>query len=78
MLASLYPRGRPDADRVRGELDPAAEERISQAVADSLLGLGGLQRLLDDPLVENIAAVVRLVLVPAGCSRRPPAVAARH
>jgi pilus assembly protein CpaF len=38
----------------RAALDPAAEERISQAVADSLLGLGGLQRLLDDPLVENI------------------------
>ena len=38
----------------RPALDSAAEERISQAVADSLLGLGGLQRLLDDPLVENI------------------------
>ena len=38
----------------RPALDPAAEERISQAVTDSLLGLGGLQRLLDDPLVENI------------------------
>jgi len=38
----------------RPALDPAAEERIGLAVADSLLGLGGLQRLLDDPLVENI------------------------
>ena len=35
-------------------LDPAAEKRITRAVTDALLGLGGLQALLDDPQVENI------------------------
>ena len=35
-------------------LDAAAEARVGQAVVDSLIGLGRLQRLLDDPTVENI------------------------
>jgi len=35
-------------------LDAAAEERVTQAVTAALLGLGGLQVLLDDPQVENI------------------------
>ena len=38
----------------RGVLDPATEERIERAVLDGLLGLGGLQRWLDDPDVENV------------------------
>jgi hypothetical protein len=48
----------PSRLQARWSRDPSGSwtvrERISQAVADSLLGLGGLQRLLDDPLVENI------------------------
>ncbi|MGI8447153.1 MAG: CpaF family protein, partial [Streptosporangiaceae bacterium] len=35
-------------------LDAAAEARVTQAVTAALLGLGGLQVLLDDPAVENI------------------------
>ena len=35
-------------------LDAAAEARVAQAVTAALLGLGGLQVLLDDPAVENI------------------------
>jgi Flp pilus assembly CpaF family ATPase len=38
----------------RGLLDPATEARVEQAVLDSLFGLGGLQRWLDDPDVENV------------------------
>lgn len=37
-------------------LMPAAESRIARAVADGLLGVGGLQPLLDDPSVEDITA----------------------
>jgi pilus assembly protein CpaF len=36
--------------------DPAAEDTVAQAVADALFGLGRLQRLLDDPEIENINA----------------------
>jgi len=35
-------------------LDDAAEARVTQSVTAALLGLGGLQLLLDDPAVENI------------------------
>ena len=35
-------------------LDAAAEQRVTRAVTAALLGLGGLQALLDDPQVENI------------------------
>ncbi|HEX2810339.1 MAG TPA: ATPase, T2SS/T4P/T4SS family, partial [Kineosporiaceae bacterium] len=35
-------------------LDVAAEARVERAVLDGLFGLGGLQRWLDDPDVENI------------------------
>jgi Flp pilus assembly CpaF family ATPase len=35
-------------------LDAAAEKRVTRAVTAALLGLGGLQALLDDPQVENI------------------------
>jgi pilus assembly protein CpaF len=35
-------------------LDASAEARVTQAVTAALLGLGGLQVLLDDPAVENI------------------------
>lgn len=35
-------------------LDHAVEARIARAVTDSLLGLGALQELLDDPRIENI------------------------
>ena len=34
--------------------DPAAEQRLSQAVFDALFGLGRLQPLVDDEQVENI------------------------
>jgi pilus assembly protein CpaF len=37
-------------------LTPAAESRIARAVADGLLGVGGLQPLLDDPSIEDITA----------------------
>ncbi len=37
-------------------LDLAAEDAVAQAVADALFGLGRLQRLLDDPEIENINA----------------------
>src|SRR4051794_6037631 len=40
----------------RGVLDPATEARIEGAVLDGLFGLGGLQRWLDDPNVENVNA----------------------
>jgi len=35
-------------------LDPREEQRKTHAVLDSLFGLGRLQALVDDPLVENI------------------------
>jgi Flp pilus assembly CpaF family ATPase len=35
-------------------LDNLAEARVGQAVLDSLVGLGRLQRLMEDPTVENI------------------------
>jgi hypothetical protein len=35
-------------------LDPVSEEQVARAVLDGLLGLGGLQRLLDDPQIETI------------------------
>ena len=38
----------------RPVLDAAAEIRVEQAVLDGLFGLGGLQRWLDEPDVENI------------------------
>jgi pilus assembly protein CpaF len=38
----------------RAPLDAAAEARVGQAVVDSLVGLGRLQRLMDDTRVENI------------------------
>jgi Flp pilus assembly CpaF family ATPase len=38
----------------RVPLDAAAEARIAQTVTDALVGLGPLQRLLEDPAVENI------------------------
>jgi pilus assembly protein CpaF len=40
----------------RPALDLAAEDAVAQAVADALFGLGRLQRLLDDPQIENINA----------------------
>src|SRR6266508_1052178 len=40
----------------RRALDLAAEDAVAQAVADALFGLGRLQRLLDDPKIENINA----------------------
>jgi len=40
----------------RPALDLAGEDAVAQAVADSLFGLGRLQRLLDDPEIENINA----------------------
>lgn len=40
----------------RVPLDAAAEARVAQAVTDALVGLGRLQRLLEDPGVENIDA----------------------
>jgi Flp pilus assembly CpaF family ATPase len=40
----------------RTPLPAAAEARIARAVCDYLTGAGGLQQLLDDPLVENIDA----------------------
>lgn len=40
----------------RTPLSAGAEARIGRAVADYLTGAGGLQQLLDDPLVENIDA----------------------
>jgi Flp pilus assembly CpaF family ATPase len=38
----------------RPRLDRGTEARVAAAVRDGLLGLGGLQRWLDDPLVENV------------------------
>jgi pilus assembly protein CpaF len=40
----------------RPVLDADAEEALAQAVHDALFGLGRLQRLLDDPKIENINA----------------------
>jgi Flp pilus assembly CpaF family ATPase len=40
----------------RPTLDPDAEDALAQAVHDALFGLGRLQRLLDDPDIENINA----------------------
>ncbi len=40
----------------RPALDLATEDAVAQAVADALFGLGRLQRLLDDPQIENINA----------------------
>jgi len=37
-------------------LDPEAEAAVARAVDDALFGLGGFQRYLDDPTVENINA----------------------
>ncbi len=35
-------------------VDSAAEQVLAQSVLDALFGMGGLQRLIDDPDVENI------------------------
>jgi pilus assembly protein CpaF len=40
----------------RDVLDGQAEAKVSRAVFDALFGMGGLQRWLDDPSVENITA----------------------
>src|SRR6266511_4624306 len=40
----------------RPVLDGDAEDALAQAVHDALFGLGRLQRLLDDPEIENINA----------------------
>ncbi|WP_194920146.1 CpaF family protein [Catenulispora rubra] len=40
----------------RGVLNNLAEAKVARAVFDALFGMGGLQRWLDDPLVENITA----------------------
>jgi pilus assembly protein CpaF len=40
-----------------GPLRPDAESRVARMVADSLLGAGGLQPLLDDATVEEIRAI---------------------
>jgi pilus assembly protein CpaF len=40
----------------RPPLPPQVEARIGRAVADALLGVGGLQPLLDDERIEDIAA----------------------
>ena len=40
----------------RDVLDGQAETKVSRAVFDQLFGMGGLQRWLDDPSVENITA----------------------
>ena len=38
----------------RPVLDPAVEDAISATVMNSLFGLAGFQRYLDDPMVEDI------------------------
>jgi hypothetical protein len=40
----------------RPVLTPSEEEQVTQAIQDLLFGLGRLQRLLDDPEIENINA----------------------
>jgi Flp pilus assembly CpaF family ATPase len=40
----------------RPPLPPAVESRIARAVTDALLGVGGLQPLLDDESIEDITA----------------------
>ena len=37
-------------------LRPEVESRVGRAVTDALLGMGGLQQLLDDPDVEDVVA----------------------
>jgi Flp pilus assembly CpaF family ATPase len=50
----LREQARAAAAAGRAPLAPGVEDRIAAAVLDGLFGLGGLQRLLDDPMVENI------------------------
>ncbi|WP_412538650.1 ATPase, T2SS/T4P/T4SS family [Longispora sp. K20-0274] len=38
----------------RAALSPPKEKAIARAIADSLIGMGGLQPLLDDPTISNI------------------------
>src|SRR5438128_174525 len=40
----------------RGVLNNLAEARVARAVFDALFGMGGLQRWLEEPDVENITA----------------------
>jgi pilus assembly protein CpaF len=35
-------------------IDPAEEQALAQSILDALFGMGGLQRLIDDPEIENI------------------------
>ena len=46
-----------DAISTSGQvLNTAAEERVAKSVFDALFGLGGFQKLLDDPEIQNIYA----------------------
>jgi pilus assembly protein CpaF len=53
---ALQAEARAAVARGRHALDLAGEDAVAQAVADALFGLGRLQRLLDDPQIENINA----------------------
>jgi pilus assembly protein CpaF len=53
---ALQAEARAAVARGRPALDLAGEDAVAQAVTDALFGLGRLQRLLDDPEIENINA----------------------
>jgi Flp pilus assembly CpaF family ATPase len=53
---ALQAEARAAVARGRAALDLASEDAVAQAVADAMFGLGRLQRLLDDPQIENINA----------------------
>jgi Flp pilus assembly CpaF family ATPase len=53
---ALQAEARAAVARGRPALDLPSEDAVAQAVADALFGLGRLQRLLDDPQIENINA----------------------
>jgi len=54
IMARLQTAGTHSLAGGEAPLDPEAEQKLANAVLDSLFGLGRLQTLVDDPSIENI------------------------